>query len=83
LHRFGGLTNRVNDARMRPATADIPLQELDNFRGGWIWFRVQERDTAHDHSWCTESALEGARVEKSLLHWMQEAFFFQPFDRGN
>ena len=65
---------------MRPATADIPLQELDNFRGFWTGFRVQECDTAHDHSWCTESALESARVEKSLLHGMQEAFFFQPFD---
>jgi len=68
---------------MRSATADIPLQELDNFRGCWIGFRVQERNTAHDHSWCAESALESARVEKSLLHGMQEAFFFQPFDGRN
>jgi len=77
------LKNRVDDARMRPATADIPLQELDNFRGCWIGFRVQERNTAYDHSCCTESALECARVEKSLLHGMQEAFFFQPFDGRN
>jgi hypothetical protein len=77
------LTNRVDDARMRPATADIPLQELSDFGGCGIGFRVQERDTAHDHSWCTESALESTRFEKSLLDGMQEAFFFQPFDGRN
>jgi len=83
LHRFCGLTNRVDYARMRPATADIPLQELNNFRGCGIGFCVQERDAAYDHSWCAESALESARIEKSLLHRMQEAFFFQPFDGRN
>jgi len=30
LASFCGLTNRVDYARMRPATADIPLQELNN-----------------------------------------------------
>jgi hypothetical protein len=77
------LTNRVDDARMRPATADISLQELSDFGGCWIGLRMQERDTAHDHSWCTEGALESTRVEKSLLDGMQEAFFFQPFDGRN
>ena len=68
---------------MRATTADIALQELDDFGLRWVGVALKETDTAHDHSRCAVSALECTRIEKRLLHGMQEALFFQSFDRSN
>jgi hypothetical protein len=81
LHRFGGLPDRVDDARMRAATADIALKGVHDVRRAWICIFLQKTHAVHDHSRSAIRALKCAGVQKSLLHWMQTAIFFESFDR--
>jgi hypothetical protein len=75
------VTDGFHDARMRAATAHIPLQELNDCRLTGIRIGLQQADTVHDHSRSAVSALEGARIEKRLLDRMQAAIFFKAFNR--
>jgi hypothetical protein len=75
------VTDGFHDARMRPAPAHIPLQKLNDLRLSGVRLRLQQTNTAHDHSRSAVSALERTRFEKRLLHWMQAAIFFKAFNR--
>jgi hypothetical protein len=74
------MTDRIDDARVRPAAAHIALQELNDVRLTWIWIRLQQAHAAHDHSRSAVRALKGARIEKRLLDRMQTPVFFQALD---
>jgi hypothetical protein len=83
LNRPGGMSDRIDDPRMRAATADIALQRFSDFGRTGIGIRLQERDAAHNHSRRTIGTLEGSGIEKSLLHRMQASVFLKTFDRGD
>src|SRR5260370_20780636 len=73
----------LDNARVRPAAANIALQELNDFRGTRIGVALEQSDAAHNHSSRAVGALEGAGVEKGLLHGMQPAVFLQTFNGGD
>jgi hypothetical protein len=65
---------------MRPAPANIPLQKLNDLRLTGIGIRLQQTNSAHDHSRSAVSALECSCIQKRLLHRMQSAIFLKTFD---
>ena len=67
----------IDNARLRPAAADIALQELNNLRRTWIGITLQQPNATHNHSGCAIGALKRAGIDKSLLHGMQAAVFLQ------
>src|SRR5713101_5347035 len=75
-----GAADGIQDARVRAATADVALKGLRYFRKGWIWVLLEQGDAAHDHAGSAVGALEGAGINKCLLHGMQPAVTLQTFD---
>src|ERR1700757_635016 len=74
---------RLDDGRVRPATANITLEKLYNVCLARISVRLQQSNAAHDHSRSAVGALKRASVEKILLHRMQLAFSLKTFNRGD
>src|SRR5437899_9157807 len=68
---------------MRSAPADIALQVLNDIRLAGIGIGLQKAHAAHNHSRSAVSALEGAGIEKRLLHRMQPPILFQALDGGD
>src|SRR6266852_2709646 len=68
---------------MRTAPADIALKGLGDFNRSRNGVLPQESHAAHDHARSAVGALEGAGIEKGLLHGMQPAVAFQSFDGGD
>jgi len=77
---FGGLLNGGDDARMRAAAADIPLQSLHNFRLAGIGIFLKERDAADNHSRRAVRTLKRTLIEECLLHGMKLAALFEAFN---
>src|SRR5713101_5329746 len=68
---------------MRPAPADVPLQELNDLHLSGIGIRLQQTNAAHNHSRSAVSALERSCIQKRLLYGMQAAIFLKTLDGGN
>jgi hypothetical protein len=83
MHRLGGFRDGLQNARVRTAATNIPLERLGDRSGIGTGIRLQQPDAAHDHARGAVRALERARVKESLLYRMEEAVFFEALDGGD
>src|SRR5690348_12339668 len=83
LHSLRGFKDRMPDAPVSSATANVPAQVLSNFFHGWILVSLQISRASHHKAGRAEPALLGVVLDKGLHHRRELSIAGEPFDGGN
>jgi hypothetical protein len=75
--------DRVEDPRVRSATANVALQGLHNIRGTRIGVCGEKADAVQNHPGRAVGALKRLCIQKCLLNRMQSPVLFESFNCGN
>ncbi len=78
-----GHADRMHDALIRPAPANIALHRALDFDIRRVGRLVQQPGRRQDHAGSTVAALHGVGLDERGLEGMQPAIMFQAFDGGD
>jgi hypothetical protein len=76
----GSHANRLNDAGISPAPADIALHGAPDFGLGRVRLFMQQTGSGHDHAGSAVSALQGIGFDKGSLQRVQMPIALHAFD---